>query len=159
MRAITVRQPWASAIRSLGKDVENRSRNVAGDFRGLVAIHAAKSEGTLEEYAAAARRIHALTGVLPMFTLPDSLGAVIAIARLDDVHHASSCARPDGSLCSVWAEPDAFHLVWGHVSPVEPVRTRGALGLWTLPVDISLVPPEFFAPECQSVSQAGRARR
>lgn len=40
MRILTVRQPWAHAIVHLGKDVENRTRNIAGDYRGPVAIHA-----------------------------------------------------------------------------------------------------------------------
>ena len=44
MRILTVRQPWAYAIVHLGKDVENRVRNIAGDYRGPVAIHAALAE-------------------------------------------------------------------------------------------------------------------
>lgn len=39
MRVITVRQPWAWAIIHGGKDVENRTRNIAGAYRGPVAIH------------------------------------------------------------------------------------------------------------------------
>ena len=34
MKAITVRQPWAYAIMHLGKDVENRTCNIAGSYRG-----------------------------------------------------------------------------------------------------------------------------
>ena len=40
MRVLTVRQPWAWAIVHGGKDIENRTRNVAGAYRGPVAIHA-----------------------------------------------------------------------------------------------------------------------
>lgn len=40
MRILTVRQPWAWAIVHGGKDVENRTRNIAGAYRGPVAIHA-----------------------------------------------------------------------------------------------------------------------
>lgn len=39
MRAITVQQPWAWAIFN-GKGVENRTRNIAGKYRGPLAIHA-----------------------------------------------------------------------------------------------------------------------
>lgn len=35
MRILTVRQPWAWAIIHGGKDVENRTRNVAGDYRDV----------------------------------------------------------------------------------------------------------------------------
>lgn len=41
MRILTVRQPWAWAIIHGQKDVENRVRNIAGDYRGPVAIHTA----------------------------------------------------------------------------------------------------------------------
>ena len=40
LRILTVRQPWAWAIIHGGKGVENRVRNVAGSYRGPVAIHA-----------------------------------------------------------------------------------------------------------------------
>lgn len=40
MRILTVRQPWAWAIIHGGKDIENRAQNLAGDYRGPVAIHA-----------------------------------------------------------------------------------------------------------------------
>ena len=43
MRILTVRQPWAWAIIHGGKDVENRVRNIAGDYHGPIAIHAAKA--------------------------------------------------------------------------------------------------------------------
>ena len=43
MRILTVRQPWAWVIIHGGKDVENRVRNIAGDYRGPVAIHAGLS--------------------------------------------------------------------------------------------------------------------
>lgn len=44
MRILTVRQPWAWAIIHGGKDVENRVRNIAGAYRGPVAIHVARTE-------------------------------------------------------------------------------------------------------------------
>ena len=40
MRVLTVRQPWAWAILNAGKNIENRSRNIVGSYRGPVAIHA-----------------------------------------------------------------------------------------------------------------------
>lgn len=43
MKGISVRQPWAWSIIHGGKDVENRSRNIAGSYRGPVAIHASKT--------------------------------------------------------------------------------------------------------------------
>lgn len=40
MRIVTIRPPWAQLIVNYGKDVENRVRNIAGGYRGPVAIHA-----------------------------------------------------------------------------------------------------------------------
>lgn len=44
MRILTVRQPWVWAIIHGGKDVENRVRNIAGSYRGPVAIHVALAD-------------------------------------------------------------------------------------------------------------------
>ena len=40
LRVLTVRQPWAWSLIEGGKDCENRVRNIAGSYRGPVAIHA-----------------------------------------------------------------------------------------------------------------------
>ncbi|GAA3009239.1 ASCH domain-containing protein [Microbacterium aurantiacum] len=40
LRVVTVKQPYASLIVRGRKDVENRVRNIAGQCRGPVAIHA-----------------------------------------------------------------------------------------------------------------------
>lgn len=43
MRALTIRQFYTWAVIHGGKDVDNRTRNIVGSFRGLVAIHAGKN--------------------------------------------------------------------------------------------------------------------
>lgn len=51
-RAITVRQPWASAIVDGHKDVENRGGHFARGFRSLLLIHAAlewSHRGTMDD--------------------------------------------------------------------------------------------------------------
>ena len=137
MRAITVRQPWASAIARGEKDVENRSRNIVGSFRGPVAIHAAKGTGTLDEYGIAARRIASLTGFLPFATLPAGLGVVVAVGELVDAHRADECFEEDGRGCSPWGDRNCWHLCLEDVQSLrEPVPAKGALGLWTLPADV-----------------------
>ena len=57
-RAITIRQPWAWAILSAGKDIENRSRKMAPP--GWYLLHAAKGM-TLDEYEAATAFISRIT--------------------------------------------------------------------------------------------------
>lgn len=41
MRVLTVKEPWATLILKHGKNIENRARNIAGNYRGPIAIHAA----------------------------------------------------------------------------------------------------------------------
>lgn len=153
LRILTVRQPWAWAIFH-GKDVENRSRNIAGDYRGPIAIHAAKARLPIDAHNEAARQVLKLTGYLTLFALPEALGAIIGVVDLVGVHHVTRSARPDrigvplcwddhtpsGELCSPWAEPsfDAWHLELANPRPLTvPIPYRGALGLRRLPEDVS----------------------
>lgn len=146
MRVLTVRQPWAHAIIHFGKDVENRVRNVAGGYRGLVAIHAAK----------------AVDDDAPKWLWGDFhdseqevFGSIIGVVDLVDVHVVSLThydgmnvcfddKTPVGGTCSSWAHAyDEFpayhghHLVLSNPRPlVEPIPFKGALGLRRLDNDM-----------------------
>jgi hypothetical protein len=156
MRAITVQQPYAWAIATCAdgaKDVENRARSVP--WRSAVgqriAIHAGKRRfegGELDpRIIALGRRLQSAPAAAW------HSGAVVAVATLADVHWGGACRfqgvqrqqpvvtkaanSAPGALCSAWAEPDAWHLVWENVVPLpRPVPARGFQGLWTLPVDV-----------------------
>lgn len=133
MRILTVRQPWAWAIFHGGKNVENRVRNIAGDYRGPVAIHAGlrfdDAGPEHPEVARAFREYHAGIGW-------GHYGLILGIVTLTDVHRANGsnpgepnlCA-PYG-LCSPWAEPNTHHLTLTNPTALaEPIPFRGALGL------------------------------
>lgn len=132
MRALTVRQPWAWAIVHGTKDVENRTRNVAGSYRGPVAIHAALIE---DETAYYDDQIKAALGrVDDSWVLEEQLatGAFLGVVDLVGVHLPSSCARRTGGLCSWWAQPLVHHLEVRNPRPLaKPIPARGRLGLWT----------------------------
>lgn len=137
MRAITVRQPWAWAIIHAGKGIENRSRNIAGGYRGPVAIHAGLAP--FEQHNMASRALRAAHGTETPTLL--AFGAVIGVVDLVQVHRAGIsdpgylCDPWDG--CSPWAEPTGHHLVLANPRPLaRPIRWRGALGLWTVPDDL-----------------------
>lgn len=153
MRALTVRQPWAWAIIHGGKDVENRSRNIAGSYRGPVAIHAGKSVEDLHDIhdprvAEALNR--AATPDRPTVGDHITFGAIIGVADLVDVHRSQVRAlqnvcfdnhTPIGQKCSPWAQqmelPGGYHLVLANPRPCEPIPCRGALGLWTVPDEVA----------------------
>lgn len=134
MRAITVRQPWAWAIVHGGKDVENRSRNIAGAYRGPVAIHAG------QQYAKDADLDPTFLAAWVPVGGDLDYGHIIGVVELADVHHG--WMEPQGRPCSPWGQDydgakGLHHLVLRNPRPLaEPVRYRGALGLWTVPEDV-----------------------
>jgi hypothetical protein len=159
MRILTVRQPWAWGILSAGKDVENRVRNIAGAYRGPVAIHvglrydydwrsAALDDAMRPVRNEAARRAFAEGTSAVRHPLPweQSLGSIIGVVDLVDVHDARATASgvlvdwtghtEAGELCSAWAMWDHRHLVLANPRPLpEPIAYRGALGLRRLDDD------------------------
>jgi hypothetical protein len=126
MRILTVRQPWAWAIIHAGKDVENRARNIAGAYRGPVAIHAAK---VLDLHSARSipylwRQFHD--------SGQEAFGAIIGVVDLVDVHGPHPEPRC-GGVRSPWAQRDAWHMVVENPRALaEPIAFKGALGLRTL---------------------------
>jgi hypothetical protein len=139
MRILTVRQPWAWAIIHGGKDVENRVRNIAGDYRGPVAIHAAQREDTSARRHPEIIRLAAEQWWTDPASLlvgrRDQFGHVIGVVDLSEVHHSGpSDFGGEGTrfadLCSPWAQQDAWHLVLSNARALaEPIPYRGALGL------------------------------
>lgn len=81
IRALTVRQPWAWAIVHGGKPVENRTRNIAGGYRGPVAIHAGL---VLDRAAIADPLITEAVGRLARAGLP---GLARVVSRVGDEDH------------------------------------------------------------------------
>lgn len=129
MRILTVRQPWAHAIIHGGKAVENRVRNIAGGYRGPVAIHAAMQRddrGWVESGA------YMLTNTMNRGR-PDTLGAIIGVVDLVAVHSVDGVGcMASIADCSPWAEktPGMHHLRFENPRALaEPIPYKGALGL------------------------------
>lgn len=151
MRILTVRQPWAWAIIHGQKDVENRVRNIAGGYRGPVAIHAGLS---IDSDAADSLPLRMAwhEAFLPERKLDGGFadpifresweedaswmptGAIIGVVDLIDVHPADSAACYS---CLPWADDGGWHLVLANPRALdEPIPYRGALGLRTLDADM-----------------------
>ncbi len=151
MKAITVRQPWAWAIMHGGKDVENRTRNIAGSYRGPLVIHAGKALDP-DEFGSAVDALDVIGVTRPAGRVKD-LGFGVALGVVDltaRIHHADECwddypVDPYYSVygfCSKWAMPDQWHLTLANPRPFpEPIPYKGALGLWNFPDE--LLPEEF----------------
>lgn len=127
MYAISVRPPWPHAIMWLGKPVENRSRNIAGTYRGPLALHASQN---IDPWA-----YNDFTRILgcpvPPFN-PIMAGHVLGIVQLVDVHRPGERANcQPGRLCSPWAQEGHVHLVLADPRPLRyPMWMVGRLGLW-----------------------------
>lgn len=140
MKAITVKQPWASAIASGMKTVENRTRphpwNKAIGQR--IAIHAGQTwDRTADGYRPPLLTVWEAdlrnrwknsypTAALLTYTIPGSLpqGFILATATLSSIHVC------DGG-CSEWAQPGQHHLTLTDIVTLqEPIAAKGQLGLW-----------------------------
>ena len=115
MLALTLRQPWASAVVRLGKDVENRTWTTP--YRGLLAIHAGKGVDS----SAPPRVAEALEQRLPS-------GCVVAVVELYDIVRDSR---------SEWAREGEYHWLLRGVRELSvPVPCKGRLMLFKLPEDV-----------------------
>jgi hypothetical protein len=143
MRILTVRQPWAWAIIHGGKDVENRTTNIAGSYRGPIAIHAGLAPFEQDN---AASRVHSeMHGGQVDTRLV--FGAIIGVVDLHDVHYATREYEPigagvsqitDRTCCGVWAMRDHHHLRLRAPRALrQPIPYKGALGLRELPADVA----------------------
>jgi hypothetical protein len=138
MRALTVRQPWAWTIIHGGKDVENRSRNIAGAYRGPIAIHAAikpaDDDAAIWDMPEYRDRLAAATSVVRHRA--DIRGAIIGVAQLWAVHQAvpGNFCCPRGQ--AAWSMPDHWHLCLDGARPIDPIPCNGRLGLWRPPSDV-----------------------
>ncbi|MDD7930092.1 hypothetical protein [Microbacterium thalli] len=140
MRILTVRQPWAWAIIHGGKDIENRTRNIAGGYRGPVAIHVGLAYAHGWQSDALAREMNR-SGAAHEDPQPwhANAGHIIGVVDLVDVHHesAGSCGDSAG-MCSDWGEPGAHHLVLANPRAIvgDPIPWLGGLGLRRSRLDV-----------------------
>lgn len=136
MKALTVRQPWGTAIIRWGKSPENRTRNIAGNHRGTIAIHA----GLIEDDAAYDEPliVQHLAEYDDSWLLQDHLetGVILGVADLTGVHEERlGCCRPWGQRSHDGSRIVHLELARPRALAV-PVPCRGARGLWTLPAEV-----------------------
>ncbi len=120
MKALTVHQPWAEAIVSGVKPVENRSWPLPRDYIGKpIAIHAGK------KYDEEGRDWLRMSGLWsPPWDLV--LGAVVGVAIFGESYRFVQAVEPTRWHSGPWCWPIR------NAVRVDPITCRGAQGLWVL---------------------------
>lgn len=121
MKALSVREPWASLIVDGFKPVENRTWRTK--HRGVILIHA--THGTFKAFEENRRKVEAINADAAL-SLPKSTpymgGAIIGSAVLVDIVERSD---------SRWHEPGCLGWLLGDAKRFDkPIPMPGALGLW-----------------------------
>lgn len=128
MRALSLWQPWASAIALGIKTVETRAWSTK--YRGPLLIHATQRfPREAREFAATERALGRLPPRLP-------LGAVVAVATLVDVRPTEEVALEVSALERLYGDYTPGRWAW-MLSDVRPLAVAelfgatGLQGLWT----------------------------
>lgn len=155
MRAVTLTEPWASAIAAGLKRVE--TRKFPSRYRGLLAVHAASRVpaevlAEVDEPGALRDLVARLLDAPVSRDWPDRLprGRVVAVAELVSILRAEEARErlsPAEVALGDYADGRYAWMLGGVWRVRDPFLWRGNLGLWTLP-DKRLegqVPAEVFA--------------
>ena len=139
MKALTLRQPWATLVALGVKKIETRSWKT--EYRGPLAIHAAKQfSKSARQHCYQAHILDALIEAghdpgLAIFRLP--LGVVVAICTLIQIVRITKTNAPKEPELSfgdytlgrwAWILHDIKRLP-------EPIPARGFLGLWNWEIE------------------------
>lgn len=144
MKAITVKQPWASLIVHGIKDIENRTWKT--NFRGRVLIHAAGSHGRKFSVNLTDAQTKAAFATIAKYTMFGSLsfGAIIGSVEIVD------CVQ---NHPSIWTDKGVYNWVLAnpilYAKPIENVK--GKLSFWDYP---GIKEVKIECPECGSIETA-----
>lgn len=126
IKAITIRQPFASAIIYGDKRIENRGWRTK--YRGDLIIHAGKAKPSRSDIQYCVRNgFHYDPTTNP---LHDCLGAILGIVTLSEVTVGSE---------SKWANPVQYQWVLSNIRKLpRPILCSGKQGLWFPPNSVKL---------------------
>ena len=130
MKALSIRQPWASLILAdhpNRKDVENR--NWYTSFRGDLLIHTSKTKDENFDYLLLPQPLDLeAKNILFNSINKNYFGAIIGKVKLIDVIKNSS---------SKWASPGSYHWLLAEPEIFEkPFYCKGQLGLFDVRIDL-----------------------
>lgn len=170
MKAITLTQPWATAVALGAKRIETRSWGTR--YRGPLAIHAAKGfrvgelihQGCCWGWCGVLRPTGYKMGGGPTLDKILPFGAVIGTCRLVDCRPTGSFTvdelhtkrRPEGEESTLydWTEkylgdfsPGRWGWVLEEATAMAPVRCAGARGIWVWKEPLPFELETWLSPE------------
>jgi hypothetical protein len=132
IRAISLWQPWATAIALGNKRIE--TRHWSTPYRGEIAIHAAKRfDADQREFSMVERALGRLPDRLPF-------GAIVAVASLIDVRRSEELKLSVSALERLYGNYEANRFGWllQDIRPLsQPVGCAGRQSMWTLSAEVS----------------------
>lgn len=127
MKALTIRQPWASLILCGGKDIENRDWQTS--YRGIVAVHSSAKMSRVDMEDAC----DVMQGFVPRFSRTRfqqdqfPTGAILGTVEIVDCVSNSDSPWFFGKYGFVLENAVAFP---------QPIPCKGALGFWEVSADL-----------------------
>lgn len=144
MKAITIKQPWASLIVHGIKDIENRTWRT--NFRGRVLIHTAGSHGRKFSVNLTDAQTKAALATIAKETMFGNMPFDSIIGSVEIV----DCVQ---NHPSIWAEKGVYNWVLAnpilYAKPIENVK--GKLSFWDYP---GIKEVKIECPECGSIEIA-----
>jgi hypothetical protein len=127
MKALSIRQPWASLIVSGGKDIENRDWSTI--YRGIVAVHssAKMAKDDMESACDLMRTFIAKFSADKFKQDSFPLGAILGTVEIVGCVEESNSPWFYGRYGFVLRNPVAF---------ANPIPCRGALSFWNVPDEL-----------------------
>jgi hypothetical protein len=133
MKALSLWQPWASAIPAGLKTIETRGWYT--NYRGPLAIHAArKRDGDVIDFWSSIddgeKAKFSAIGIHQFNDLP--FGAIIATCHLIDCRKTETLNGEVSGDDQEWGNfsPGRFGWILSDIRKIDPVFVRGAQGLW-----------------------------
>ncbi len=149
MRALTIRQPWASLILAGKKQIETRTARTKR--RGQVFIHAATTMGPSEREAAIREGLD--PDMLPRGVIVGTVEIVDSVPVEDLTVSAAERSRGD-------YRPGRWGWKLANVRPLQkPIAAKGALSFWKVPDDIAAMAAEEQGPPVERVFVYGTLKR
>ena len=124
MKAISIKQPWATMIMLSGKDVENRDWHT--NYKGTIAIHASK-DVSITEYQQARLKETRITGKPSLTPSQCPVGVIIGVVDI------VGCLR---NSSSPWFVGKYGFLLENPIMLPNPIPCKGALSFWEIHRDV-----------------------